>query len=419
MNFISRLTDCAAFCRFDNEGRCIDVAPSVKETPAIKRDIIGKHISEIFPEDVSKKLLMSFKEISSSFTSKRIDCQIKDASEIIYLEIHIFPDQNNNLLVFFHDVTKHKKNEETIENHKPLLIEYSQLISIFEAVEHIVYVTDMDTYKILYVNKTIRDMYHNRPLIGKLCYKEFQGFDTPCPFCTNSIIRNNNGQPYYWEHYNKKLKAYYHITDKVIKWPPDNKDVRFELAIDITRYKLLEEKLQKIAITDELTGIWNRRYFLQQGKQQFQFSHRYKIPFSLLILDIDHFKNINDRYGHLVGDKVMKQTVTTILKNLREADILCRIGGDEFGLLLPHTDLSGALLIAERLRSSISKAAIKYLKDTFSITGSIGVANYSKKFKSFSEMFKRADIALYEAKGRGRNMVSYKPLRTIHPKRKR
>jgi len=76
----------------------------------------------------------------------------------------------------------------------------------------------------------------------------------------------------------------------------------------------------------------------------------------------------------------MKQTVTTILKNLREADILCRIGGDEFGLLLPHTDLSGALLIAERLRSSISKAAIKYLKDTFSITVSIGVANYSKKW---------------------------------------
>lgn len=293
--------------------------------------------------------------------------------------------------------------KEVIEKHHVLANEYSQLLSVFESIEDSIYVTDMDTYEILYVNKALQGKF-NEPLIGKTCYKSFQGFDAPCSFCTNSKIRDNNYQPYYWEHHNPKLNAWFHLTDKVIKWP-DGRDVRFEIAVDITIQKVLEEKLRVMATTDELTGLWNRRYFMQAGKHEFERSVRYNTQFSLLMLDLDNFKRVNDNCGHAAGDEALRHIGLLIKKTLREADIPGRIGGEEFGIILPHTDIENAFVLAERLRKNIGGNSIDCDGHNVSVTVSIGATVYHKGFRDFDDMLRIADSALYQAKDNGRNCV--------------
>ena len=126
----------------------------------------------------------------------------------------------------------------TIERKKvrgTLEFERAQLLSIFNSINEVVYVTDPKTYEILFVNKTLEDLLQ-KDVVGSICYKEFQGKESSCDFCTNDIILKEKGKPYYWEYYNPLLNRDYMIVDKIIKWP-DGRDVRFELAVDITKRK--------------------------------------------------------------------------------------------------------------------------------------------------------------------------------------
>lgn len=362
--------------------------------------LLGKNLYSILPLSIVKNLQANIQNSKTDFQEVPFNLSIETLP--FYFRAYILPVKDMFFLVI-HNITHLKKIETMEQEHKDILREYTQLLSLFDSIDHIIYVTDMDTYEILYVNKTLEDRF-GHPLVGKLCYKEFQNLDAPCPFCTNHIIRNNNYKPYYWEFYNKKLKAYFHITDKVIKWP-DGRDVRFELAVDITKQKNLEKELKILATTDELTGVWNRRHFIHQGNHEFERAIRYNTPFSLILVDIDRFKKINDSYGHLAGDMVLKKISNIVLKNLRETDICARIGGDEFGIILPSTNIQGATVLAERLRVNISKKVFKYETYKFTTTISIGVTEYKKVLSSFEDMFKVADIALYEAKEKGRNIT--------------
>ena len=141
------------------------------------------------------------------------------------------------------------KIEETIQ------LERAELLSIFDSINEVIYVTDPYTYEILYVNKILRERLGENP-VGKTCYREFQGLNEPCPFCTNAIILKNKNEPYQWEHYNPAVKAYYFIVDRIISWP-DGRNVRFEFATDITVRKNREEtqrKSEKLAGALEMAG---------------------------------------------------------------------------------------------------------------------------------------------------------------------
>ncbi|MCM8777837.1 MAG: GGDEF domain-containing protein [Candidatus Omnitrophica bacterium] len=380
--------------RISKKGKILDIATDGIESNF--SNLSGKNLSDIFPDDVVRKLLDITENVSSTLLLKKNLLTIPHRGQPISMEVYIIAEENS-YLIFLSNITLNQ----TLSN--KIVKEYSQLISLFDSIDHIIYVTDMDTYEILFVNKTLQDRV-KYPLTGKLCYKEFQNLDSPCPFCTNHIIRNNNYQPYYWEFYNKKLNKYFHLTDRVIKWP-DGRDVRFELAVDITKQKNLEKELKILAATDEITGLWNRRHFIDQGNHEFERALRYNTPFSLILLDIDWFKKINDSYGHLAGDMVLKKISKIVTNNLRELDVCSRIGGDEFGIILTNTDISGALALAERLRTFIEKKTFVYEANKFNTTISIGITEYKKTFTSFEEMFKIADIALYEAKEKGRNMI--------------
>lgn len=175
---------------------------------------------------------------------------------------------------------------------------------------------------------------------------------------------------------------------------------------DITERKATEAKLRELATTDSLTGLNNRRRFMELAEREFTRSMRYQRPLALYMLDIDHFKIVNDTHGHDVGDQVLRSLAETAVIALRGADILGRLGGEEFGVLLPETDEQAAIEVAERLRMSIEHTSIPINNgEELKITVSLGVAVLGKNINSIAEMLKRADVALYEAKQSGRNRV--------------
>jgi diguanylate cyclase (GGDEF)-like protein len=172
----------------------------------------------------------------------------------------------------------------------------------------------------------------------------------------------------------------------------------------IDRGNLVKE-LEELAITDPLTGIWNRRYLYKQAEMEFQRAQRYQQAFSILMIDIDRFKRINDSYGHTVGDTVLQALVPSVTNSLRKTDSFGRFGGEEFLLLLPETDLDTAIIIAERIRRNIENLIIAYREIKVSITVSIGVSSYRIDDNTVELIIQRADAALYQAKNQGRNLV--------------
>lgn len=172
---------------------------------------------------------------------------------------------------------------------------------------------------------------------------------------------------------------------------------------DITERKQTEEKLRKMATADDLTGLWNRRYFMDAAQQELERARRYGQPFSLMILDLDYFKRVNDTLGHAAGDATLQHLASLMQNTLRDVDIPGRLGGEEFGVLLPATQLKDGVLVAERLRVAIEKNPARYEGQLIYFTASIGVTVYRQGITSVDDLFKEGDEALYQAKQKGRN----------------
>jgi diguanylate cyclase len=168
---------------------------------------------------------------------------------------------------------------------------------------------------------------------------------------------------------------------------------------------LLQKKMQEqrdIALKDPLTGVFNRLAFEERIEEEFQRWNRYGNPLSLLVLDIDHFKQVNDTFGHLAGDKALKAVALRLLQNVREVDIVARYGGEEFVVIMPNTDSEAAYRVAEKLRSVIAGAGFHYRNQPVRITVSCGLAGF-REGDTAEDAFRRADDALYGAKQAGRN----------------
>ncbi len=171
-----------------------------------------------------------------------------------------------------------------------------------------------------------------------------------------------------------------------------------------TELKEAKEAAELLARTDPLTGMPNRRCFFEQAERNLSMSRRYQHPLTVLTLDVDHFKHINDRHGHAVGDMALQAIASALPEGLRETDVAGRIGGEEFAVLLPETSEAEAQEIAERLRQNISAIGLSADGREIPLTASFGLAVLDKEDR-FSELLARADQALYQAKERGRNQV--------------
>lgn len=186
-------------------------------------------------------------------------------------------------------------------------------------------------------------------------------------------------------------------------------------AAMVQRLEVQTELLSKLAAFDDLTGAYNRRSMFHHLEAELSRSRRYKRSVSLLMLDIDHFKRVNDEFGHMVGDEALRWLVTTLQNELRAMDFLCRYGGEEFCTILPETDQHGALRAGERLRLAVEKTLFRRDNLEIPITVSIGGASWSHAIGDIPDLLSRADEALYEAKRSGRNQVKVAPEAPLPP----
>jgi len=180
----------------------------------------------------------------------------------------------------------------------------------------------------------------------------------------------------------------------------------FILLSGLTAYKF-SSTFEKAAVTDGLMGLYNHKYFKQRMEHEVARSARYGQITSLVMMDIDFFKKVNDTYGHAVGDLVLKNVAKWVSESIRSTDVACRYGGEEIAVILPHTGLAGAQEFAERLRLKISQQYNKVPSEDleFRVTVSMGVAQWEKGW-TMTDLVKNADAALYYSKRNGRNRVT-------------
>jgi len=201
-------------------------------------------------------------------------------------------------------------------------------------------------------------------------------------------------------------KFLYEIVDDLILIPIEKIELRVRMDI-LLRMRFYTLVLSKETVVDPLTGVYNKKFFYEMAQKEFEYFKRYGRKFSLVFIDIDDFKKINDRYGHLSGDMVLQEIAKILQKSVRKNDMVFRFGGEEFIVLLHGATSEKALSIAERIRREVANEEIKIYGDSkIPVTISCGVAIVNESIKDVQELVERADIAMYKAKQSGKNRVS-------------
>jgi diguanylate cyclase (GGDEF)-like protein len=202
------------------------------------------------------------------------------------------------------------------------------------------------------------------------------------------------------------------INDESVRERPLNDGDQVRIGRSILKFMTGEnvevhyhEEIYRLMTVDGLTQIFNRRYFNEALEREVNRAKRYDRALSLLTFDIDHFKKVNDTYGHLAGDSMLRIIAAAVKSRLRREDIFARTGGEEFAVLLPEVPIDGARITAEKVRAVVEATPVKHDQDTLRCTVSVGVAALSRDDASPEDLYKRTDERLYEAKQAGRNRV--------------
>ncbi|WP_417520440.1 diguanylate cyclase [Marinobacter sp.] len=291
------------------------------------------------------------------------------------------------------------------------------LKTILDNLDAMVYVADFKTHELLYMNAFGYNILGDFQQ-GQKCWQVLQDADSPCSFCTNHLLLDSSGNAtgvHVWEFQNTVNKRWYQCRDQAITWT-DGRLVRLEIATDITDRKNMELALQSAqqraeaaSLQDELTQLNNRRAFFQLGGQFLKQAKRRNTPIAAIMFDLDHFKLINDTYGHEAGDAVLREVGRLLLAEVRESDIAARIGGEEFAVLLPESSQEHAMELAERLRNTLDGLKVRYKQTMLRPTASFGVAMLSPDDDRLESLLSRADEAMYLSKADGRNRVHLFP----------
>lgn len=373
-----------------------------------QNDLTGKDDSYFFDLDISNELKKNddFVMKSGQSIEKEESNIIKETGELkIYWSVkRPLYDKNENLIGIAGistDITSRKMLEREIKEQKDLLN------IILDNVDAYIYIKDTNR-NFLYVNANTAELFRKpqEEIIGckdiDVLPKEMADifwesdkdvFLKNKKVSTEETIVDPNGQvKHYWS---TKLPYTY-----------NNENVLIGFSSDITEVHLLKEKLKKESITDSLTNLYNKRHFETIAESEYKRSIRRKLDMSIIIFDIDYFKKINDTYGHYIGDKILEEASKVFKSQIRKEDTLCRVGGEEFTIILPHTNTTAAVELAERIRVSIEKRIFKFdeVEDIF-ITLSFGVSSLTISDKKFEDILLNADKALYKAKETGRNKV--------------
>lgn len=208
------------------------------------------------------------------------------------------------------------------------------------------------------------------------------------------------------------------INDRPLRGPSVLKSGdRFQVGA--VHFKFLHESdvehayhtaVYEMMIRDGLTQAFNKQKFEEDARREFARARRYGRPLSLILFDLDHFKNVNDRRGHLCGDLVLRHTAAAVMPLFRTEQVFARVGGEEFAVLCPEVPVAGTLILAERLRECVARLSHRHGRASFHVTCSVGVAGFEHDMDGFSQLYDAADRALYRSKDKGRNKVTVKVL---------
>ncbi|MCP4138974.1 MAG: diguanylate cyclase [Chloroflexi bacterium] len=243
-----------------------------------------------------------------------------------------------------------------------------------------------------------------RPWRGELCNKRKDG-SLYWEFTVIAPIRDENDQIANYIAFKEDVTERKIAEERLQQSERKLRSLNQELQQRLDEITHLKAELQEQAIRDPLTGLHNRRYLFEFLQREFGLMKRKQREISILLLDLDHFKNINDTYGHGAGDVVLQETARLLQSITRETDLACRYGGEEFLLLLPDMDCATALKRAEFLRKSLQEMSVQYNDLSLNVTASIGLASHPADGKDHPDIIQKADEALYVAKRQGRNRV--------------
>ncbi len=304
---------------------------------------------------------------------------------------------------------------------------------LFEALLDVIpfaaYAVDIETYEVVYANKLMGEsLYAPRE---NFCWKKVFGQNEVCSWCTISELKQRKAiyhseklvTNFFDEVTDKWLQSY----DELVRWP-DGRTVKYSIAVDITEQKEIQanmikthtklaiqtkalreanEKLEYMATKDYLTGINNRGSFFEQAKKIWEQPLKTNEKIYIAMFDLDKFKNINDTYGHQVGDTVLKEFAKSVSSNLDENDIFARIGGEEFVLLTISEDEKKVIEKLEKMRQNVENLSLTSQKENLQLTVSIGLSSKLDN-QTIDQTLDFADKKLYEAKNSGRNNIKFR-----------
>jgi diguanylate cyclase (GGDEF)-like protein/PAS domain S-box-containing protein len=374
-------------------------------------DIIGYDDSHFFDLAISKQLkinddLVMNKAIRVESEEKNF---IKAKNEtriykVVKKPLYRNDGSVNGMSGISTDITAEKKLQEQVSKQSYLLA------TMLNNIDAHIYIKDCER-NFLYVNSRVAELFGEKAenIIGKkdtdILPKEIaehfyqsdkQVFDTNKKQVIEETTHDKNGD------------TLHYISTKIPFNLPDKLPALIGFSSDVTELYKLKEEFKKLANTDPLTDLYNRRFFTEQAEREYHRAKRYSLSLTLFTIDIDHFKSINDKFGHPVGDQVLIEVTKKLTATLRQTDILARIGGEEFSILLPETSAQAGIVLAERIRKEQNKLTIiGDWQGAIKLSISIGVSSFLSDDESFDAMFSRADKALYQAKNYGRNKVMY------------
>lgn len=360
----------------------------------------------------------------------RVDGKVREV--LAKGEPHYLDGELVALFGVFQDITEQKKQQ----------LYFRQLSHVAELTQEGIIITDVEG-RVRWVNQGFEQIsgYKLEEVVGKSPGSFLQGQDTDPrtiaymsekiarrePFSTEILNYHKNGNPYWlklniYPHHdrNGELQSFMAVETDITAVKKVQQKLEQQTRVlrqEIQQRKELELELRLLAYSDALTGLYNRRYFFEKFDTELHRSWRYQHPLSLILLDIDHFKRINDTHGHDVGDQVLMEFAKCLQQLVREGDLVARVGGEEFAVLAVETNQKAALQLAERLRkgicennwNSVFQEPCEFTESK--ITASFGVTmlnierSASDCIDTSSKAYKRADEALYRAKKAGRNRV--------------
>jgi diguanylate cyclase (GGDEF)-like protein/PAS domain S-box-containing protein len=390
------------------ESRVLQASDNFEQMIGIRgSDMAGRRMDELFPPELAAKMSADDWRVVSSGELLTLDEDF-DGRHYTSLKFPIAQGGRTLLAGYTIDITERKRNEIRLRQYESMIMAMPDAVALVDTQYRYLIVNDE------YQRRTglPRDRIQGRTVADLLGESVFQTqikerFDR----CLNGEISQYQA----WFDLPVTGRSFFDIRYA----PYFDADGRVRGVIsssrDITELKRLEEDLRQLTRLDPLTQLFNRRYFFTQAEQEYQRFRRYHRPMALCMVDIDHFKSVNDRYGHLVGDTVLCAVAQTLHDSLRQVDILARYGGEEFVVLLPETDLQTARASAERLRAAVAERRIETANGPVSVTLSLGVVAVDNgRSMTLEQLLDAADQMLYRAKQAGRDRVEIWDLGRSH-----